>query len=351
VSTFKRLGTRKYQYAFSVDGIRYRGSTRERTKTAAEAFEAKLRAGIMERGHFPLMPAKKQTLRDFSAQFLEFCEKRNITPNTLRWYRNGWRLLEKTPLASMHLSTITTDDAEVTRFPRGPYNANCALGTLGVMLNKAEEWGLIASAPTIKMRKTQGREATINEVQEKQLIEAIDSLIRNTKHAVRRPNFIDLRTIVPLMLDSGMRPDEVFRMTWENVHWLENRIFIPDGKTKAARRFVPLSSRVKAALQFLQPAERKGWVFPQPKSKDGHRTHIWRAWASAHKLAGLPQDVVLYSLRHTFASRVYAATGNLAAVMVVMGHEDLKSVQRYQHQDGAKIAHEAIERLTHSSTQ
>jgi hypothetical protein len=109
VSTFKRLGTRKYQYAFSVDGIRYRGSTRERTKTAAEAFEAKLRAGIMERGHFPLMPAKKQTLRDFSAQFLEFCEKRNITPNTLRWYRNGWRLLEKTPLASMHLSTITTD--------------------------------------------------------------------------------------------------------------------------------------------------------------------------------------------------------------------------------------------------
>ena len=27
------------------------------------------------------------------------------------------------------------------------------------------------------------------------------------------------RTVLLIMLDSGLRPGEIFRMRWENIHW------------------------------------------------------------------------------------------------------------------------------------
>jgi integrase len=56
------------------------------------------------------------------------------------------------------------------------------------------------------------------------------------------------RTILLIMLDSGLRPGEIFRMRWENIHWDEGVIFNPRGKSRKSRRYVPLTDRVKAAL-------------------------------------------------------------------------------------------------------
>src|ERR1700675_477094 len=48
-------------------------------------------------------------------------------------------------------------------------------------------------------------------------------------------------------------------------------------------------------------------------------------------LAGLPESLVLYCARHTFGTAAYGATGNLAMVMNVMGHTDIRTAMRYQH--------------------
>ena len=48
-------------------------------------------------------------------------------------------------------------------------------------------------------------------------------------------------------------------------------------------------------------------------------------------LAGLPESSVLYCARHTFGTAAYGATGNLAMVMNVMGHTDIRTAMRYQH--------------------
>jgi integrase len=41
--------------------------------------------------------------------------------------------------------------------------------------------------------------------------------------------------------------------------------------------------------------------------------------------------VVLYCGRHDYGTRVLRETGNLAAVMKMMGHRDVKTVMQYQH--------------------
>jgi integrase len=50
-----------------------------------------------------------------------------------------------------------------------------------------------------------------------------------------------LRDVAMLMLETGMRPEEVYRIQPENVRLAENYLFNPFGKTKAARRRITLN--------------------------------------------------------------------------------------------------------------
>jgi site-specific recombinase XerC len=54
---------------------------------------------------------------------------------------------------------------------------------------------------------------------------------------------------------------------------------------------------------------------------------------TAPSIAGLPKNLVLYSARHDFGTRVLQKTGNLAAVMRVMGRSDPRIAMQYQHPD------------------
>ena len=49
-----------------------------------------------------------------------------------------------------------------------------------------------------------------------------------------------------------MRPEEIFRIRWEHINWTSGRycmVFGDYGKTKSARRIVPLLARASAILQ------------------------------------------------------------------------------------------------------
>jgi integrase len=75
---------------------------------------------------------------------------------------------------------------------------------------------------------------------------------------------------------------------------------------------------------------REGWVFPA-NSAAGHLTTLDKQFREARKAAGLPKNLVLYSARHDFGTRVLQKTGNLAAVMRVMGDSDPPIAMHYQH--------------------
>jgi integrase len=45
----------------------------------------------------------------------------------------------------------------------------------------------------------------------------------------------------------------------------------------------------------------------------------------------LPSSLVLYCARRAFGATVYEGPGNLAMVMKVMGHTDVRTAMRYQH--------------------
>jgi integrase len=82
-------------------------------------------------------------------------------------------------------------------------------------------------------------------------------------------------------------------------------IFIPQGKTKRSRRHLPMSERVIEALQIRRNGQTEGWVFPSD-SACGHTTSVAKAFAKVRADLGLSKEIVLYSARHSFATKVMA---------------------------------------------
>src|SRR5205085_1738044 len=209
-----------------------------------------------------------------------------------------------------------SDEVHSIRWRGAPAYVNQVIRTLRRMLGKAAEWGVIPSAPRIKLLKEYGRERLIDAAAEAKLLAV-----------AKQP----LRDVLLVMLDTGLRPQEVFRMRWEHVNWQAKTIFNPFGKTRSSRRYVPMSERVMRALLVRHSGQSEGWAFPSKRSHCGYLTTVASQFRRARKAAGLPRDVVLYCARHTFGTYALEATGNLAAVMKAMGHTNAQTTMIYQH--------------------
>jgi len=185
--------------------------------------------------------------------------------------------------------------------------------------------------PLIELQKEPRRECIIADAAVALLLESAQQPLKNVLIIIR---------------DMGLRPDEVFRMSWEDVHWDNRLYFKPYGKSRKALRWLPLSKRVIEALkETLQPqSTAKGagrgkttspvpseWVFPSKKAESGHLTTVAKQFRNARRLAGLPESLKLYGARHAFGTYAVEATGNVFAVADAMGHEDLKTTRIYQH--------------------
>ena len=175
---------------------------------------------------------------------------------------------------------------------------------------------MIAAAPTVRLMKEVGREITIDRETEAKLLTV-----------AKQP----MRDVLIMIQDTGMRPDDLFRIRVENIDWTRRLIFNPSGKTKAARRHVPISQRMLDLLMLRCSGKREGWLFPSPRAASGHLTTVAKQFRDARSKAGQPGRLVLYCARHTFGTTAYEATGNLAMVMNVMGHTDVRTSMRYQH--------------------
>jgi integrase len=264
---------------------------------------------------------------------------RSPKPPTRKYYRVGWRLLESTKLISMRLDQITTDDVLAVEVGSSPANTNNALRTIRRMLKKAQEWSLIKTTPVIKLVEEHGREQLIGPWMEQNLLTVTAGQRLTPKGRESRVGWEPFRTILLIMLDSGLRPGEIYRMRWENIHWEQGLIFNPRGKSRKSKRYVPLTERMKAALLARKSGCNEGWVFPSKKAASGHISdrEVSKQWLEAKRLAGIPESVVLYCARHRFATDAMQATGNIMAVMDAMGHERVDTLRIYSHPELAQI--------------
>jgi integrase len=157
-----------------------------------------------------------------------------------------------------------------------------------------------------------------------------------------------LRDAAILMLETGMRPEEVYRIKIDNINLDGAYLFNPYGKTKAAKRKIPIN---KTALEVI--AKRIDQVpgpclFPSPDDPLKPVLKLNNAHYGALRRSGL-KPFRLYDLRHTWATRAAMSGIDLVTLAAMLGHSRIQMVLRYAHPTEQHQA-EAARRLEEFNT-
>ena len=159
-----------------------------------------------------------------------------------------------------------------------------------------------------------------------------------------------LGSVAAILVDTGMRPDECYRLRWESLTWINGRngtILVTHGKTAAARRVLPLTLRARTVLQKRwDAAERptEGWVWSAlTRSEHFEKSTLKKQHKKALRLSAV-RPFVLYSLRHTFLTRLGESGCDAWTLARIAGHSSVAMSARYVHpSEDAVLA--ALDRL------
>jgi integrase len=342
VSIYKRGEV--YWYKFMWQGRMVRESTKQGNDKVARQMEAAHRTSLAK-GEVGIR--EKKTV----PTLVEFCEKRfepwiESTTSRKTWldfYRVGLRAIKGCrSLASLRLDEITSERA--TEF--GAYRqaqglqvstVNSSLRVLRRALRIASEWGMLSTVPRIKLLPgEQHRERVVSFEEEAKYLAA-----------ARTP----LASVAAVLVDTGMRPEECYRLRWEAITWVNGRngtLLVTHGKTKAARRVLPMTPRVRSILEQRwncagEPQE--GWIWDAP-TQSGHvePSSLKKQHRRALRDSGVRQ-FVLYSLRHTFLTRLGESGCDAWTLARIAGHSSISISARYVHPSEDAVL-SAVEKLS-----
>jgi len=345
-----------YHYEFEFAGERVRCSTKQGSKEVAKTMMAqhRTRLAMGEVGLEKLTPAP--IFKDFAwGRYWETMQSEHAAkPKTLKYHRTSLRLLSRfTPMQNVRINKIDNDmiDEFVAWARRqkaknrdtllGVASINRALEVLRHMLKLADRWNLVRKCPAISRLEGEiARDRIVSHAQEFQYLQAA------AENA-------ELHLVAVSMFDAGWRPEEVFRFSWPHVHLdpvgdaRYGHVFNPFGKTKHARRAVPMTQRMNALMRWRweqQGKPREGWVFSRD-TKSGHVESLLEEHDAALAKAGIKSPFVLYTVRHTFLTRLGEAGADAYTIQKIGGHSDIRISARYVHptDERAQVAFDRLE--------
>jgi integrase len=311
-------------------------TTRCRAKKDAVQVEAAWRTALAkgEVGIFDY--AQSTTLTAFQQRMLDYLPA-HVSPRTLSSYKEHLGILCAYPqLGNARLHQI--EPALVQGFIEDrlehvmPATVNTYIRTLHRALALAAEWKLIARAPKLKMLKGERqREFIISE-------ELLAQFVERCSDGMKR--------LLPFLIDTGLRISEACNLTWQTVSLDPKQgagrgwVFVAKGKSKYAKRYVPLTARAAGVLTECRKVAKPSTPFVFT-SFDGRR-RMGRNWVS-EQFAGirdalsLPWDCVLHSTRHTFCTRLGESGCDAFTIQRLAGHSSIVISQRYVHPTPARL--------------
>ncbi|MGQ0621393.1 MAG: tyrosine-type recombinase/integrase [Panacagrimonas sp.] len=212
---------------------------------------------------------------------------------------------------------------------RAPGGANRALDVLKELFNRAKEWEAVPVTYTnpclrIKRNRRPPRGRLLNHDALTKLGAALD------RYAETRPDIVDA---IRLILLTGCRSGEIHRLRWVEV--LPDRLELQSAKTG------PRTVRIGTpALKLLERRRQSAsasatYVFAHHRNSKRPLMEISETWKRIREAAGLPNDIRLHDLRHTFASHAVMNGETMLVTGALLGHRKAESTVRYAHLNDA----------------
>ena len=139
--------------------------------------------------------------------------------------------------------------------------------------------------------------------------------------------------IIELALGSGLRVSEMANLKVEDLYLKRGQasIYVKNGKG-GKDRVVDIGSKLKKRiLEFLDYRTMDSpYLFPSERGEKMTRSGIQQVFKKWAKKAGIPSHYSIHSLRHTYATNLYKASGyNLRLVQKQLGHSSPSITQVY----------------------
>lgn len=346
---YRRADSPRWWYSITIDGHRFRGPCGTESKEEAKLVIAEKR--IQHRAEARSGTISEITLNDAFVRY---------------WQEHAGRLRSEKDIArtgevlisglgkNTTLSALTGDEISAYVAKRRRHLSDASVNReltilRAVMRMAALRWGKAVASIEWKRQfliEPAPRDRTLSPEEEDRLFAALRS---------------DFHGLVRFALAAGLRLDNARTLRWSQVSWDEGLIRIrlkskrPGGDVHA----IPISRRI-AAILSAEKGRHETFVFTyiqqrarsadtreherivgerRPFTKSGWR----RMWMKALKEAEI-SDFRFHDLRHTHATRLLRATGNLALVKRMLGHRSIATTMRYAHSDAEDLK-AGLERL------
>jgi integrase len=337
MAIFKRGDS--YWFEFIRNGIRYRRPTGVKNQRVAADIEAAFKTalakgdvGITERKP---IPAFRAAMVDFLRWSKEEHDAHQATHRRyevssvalLRHFRDT-QLDKLTPEDVERFKTTRSGECKTVRARDGkrrstskklrPATVNRELACLKALFNFAIKSDVILKNPVSRVKflaENNQQTRVLSYTEQQSYLSSSSSLLRD---------------VATLILETGMRPEEVYTIRPENVDLMRCWLQIPHGKTAAARRRINLTASAKDVLRRRMSGLTTPYLFacesdparPVPKVNSAHDR--------AMKASGIA-PARLYDLRHTWATRAAMSGIDLVTLAAMLGHSRIQMVLRYAH--------------------
>jgi integrase len=306
-----------------------------RNRKSVEELEAVHRKDLRE-GRLGLQPIKARVFDEAVDEFLA-AERinRSGAPGTVRRIETSAASM-KVFFGKREVSLI--DEGDVERYklwrlsgqedqeikPVKPVTCKHDLDNLSLFFQWAKKMKYARSNPVRGVAKPSDRDA------QRMYVIPIEEERRYFRYLVKESvsEHGNLHDVGRLMINQGLRPEEVVCLRKADVDWDKRTLTVTHGKTRAAQRTLKLT---KESWEILarRMARESPWIFPSTKRRGDHVTKL----NSPHDrvIEKLGMSWVLYDLRHTFATRMVQAGIDLSTLKDILGHTDIRTTQRYVH--------------------
>jgi integrase len=337
VSLYKRGNVWWFNYYH--EGKHVQKSTKQGNKNVARHMEAAYHTALVM-GEVGITERKKiPSFKVAMSDFIKWSQKEHRA-STHRRYRVSEVALSRHFGRFESLDKITPDEVEKFKSARQnqfatarskqhrkytkrkvkPATVNRELACLRAMFNHAIKGGLgrslVNPVSQVKpLREENEQTRVLNYEEEKKYLAAATPLLRD---------------VATLMLQTGMRPEEVYRIQPENVHLKGGYLVNPFGKTKAAKRRITLTQTARGVLARRIAGAEVPYLFPHDTDSSRPTPKV----NNAHDRAVRDSKVApfrLYDLRHTWATRAAESGIDLVTLAAMLGHSKINMVLRYAH--------------------
>lgn len=318
-----------FWFKFDWQGARIYKSAKTKNERVAAQVERAYRTALAK-GEVGLhsMQSRSPRLVDFRGRFFAQLTV-DCKTRTIGFYNDAWKCLTSfNALATTRLALIDRALIDVYIQEKSktlsPATVNGSLRTLRRALKLAEQWGIIQKCPKIKMVPGERTREFIFTDKVRQ--DVLDNAGDNFK-----PIFV-------FLIETGLRITEACELKWDRVSFYplgeakRGYIYIDRGKSKNAKRYIPMSASCKSVLESLRGQSKSEFVFTRTdRIRPMSRHTVSEQFRKIKHTLNLPWDAVLHSTRHTMLTNLGSSGADAFTIMKLAGHGSVVTSQRYIH--------------------